>query len=146
MKTILVQFVARMIFLPILILSVTVFLRGYSAIGGGFSAGLLAAIGFILQMIAFGYREVYDSLYLKYAHYVALTGLLVALAATFGPTLIGYPPATTFPRPGGSVIEIGALELDTAILFDFGVYLLVLGFTVTMMSLFVYARKEQMEP
>ncbi len=146
MKTVLVQFVARILFLPILILSVTVFLRGYSAIGGGFSGGLLAAIGFILQMIAFGYQEVYESLHLKYAHYVALAGLMVALLAAFGPTLLGYPPATTFPRPGGSLIEIGALELDTAILFDFGVYLLVTGFTVAMMALFVYAREEDLTP
>ncbi len=146
MKNVLVQFVARILFLPILILSVTVFLRGYSAIGGGFSAGLLAAIGFILQMIAFGYREVYDSLHLNYAHYAALAGLLIALGAAFGPTLFGYPPSSTFPRPGGSVIEIGTLELDTAILFDFGVYLLVLGFTVTMMSLFVFSREEELEP
>ncbi len=146
MKTVLIQFVARILFLPILILSVTMFLRGYSAVGGGFSGGLLAAIGFLLQMIAFGYNEVYDTLHLKYAHNVALAGLLIALVAAFGPTLWGYPPSTTFPRPGGSVIEIGALELDTAILFDFGVYLLVSGFTVTMMALFVYAREEEQEP
>jgi hypothetical protein len=52
-------------------------------------------------------------------------GLLLALAVGFLPVALGDPPFTHLPGPGDPVIEIGTLELITAVAFDVGVFVLV---------------------
>ena len=59
----------------------------------------------------------------------AVVGLLIALGWR-SPVAGGDPPSPTGRGPGEEVVHIGALELITAVAFDVGVFLLVLGVVV----------------
>jgi multisubunit Na+/H+ antiporter MnhB subunit len=57
-------------------------------------------------------------------------GLLLALAVGFLPLLSGQPIFTHWPGPGVHPTRIGTLEMLTAVVFDIGVFLLVVGVLV----------------
>lgn len=138
------RMVARLLFAPTLMVAFATLLKGYIGTGDGFAAGLIAGMAFLMQFVAFSEREVRRTLHTRYAPFVAVLGLGIALLVTFLPVLRGLPPLTHWPPPGESAIHIGSLELLTAFLFDVGVFLLVVGFTVTSLSLL--ARAENREP
>jgi hypothetical protein len=64
-----------------------------------------------------------------------MCGLALALACTFVPVLRGLPPLTHWPPADAKVVHFGTLEILTAVAFDVGVFLLVVGFTVTALAL-----------
>lgn len=106
--------------------SVFVLLRGHNAPGGGFLGGLLAAAGVLLYAIARGRAAARRLMRLPPVAWCGL-GLLAALASGLPPLLGGSAPYLThlWAFPAG-------LPLGTTILFDLGVYLVVVG-TVTAM-------------
>ncbi|BBK36162.1 Na(+)/H(+) antiporter subunit B [Allostella sp. ATCC 35155] len=107
--------------------SVFVLLRGHNAPGGGFLGGLMGAGGVLLYAIARGRVAAIRFLRLPPVAYCGI-GLLAALASGL-PGLLGEAPYLThlWAFPAG-------LPLGTTILFDLGVYLVVLG-TITAMFL-----------
>jgi multisubunit Na+/H+ antiporter MnhB subunit len=133
--TILTQTIARLLLLPIFVAAIALLVKGYESTGDGFSAGVIAAIGVLLQYLAFGYRDVERQLHLRFAPEVAFSGLLLALLVVFLPVARGDPILTHLPQPGAEVVHLGTLELHTAVLFDVGVFLLVFGFAVTTMHI-----------
>jgi hypothetical protein len=58
---------------------------------------------------------------------VATAGLLIAFAFGFAGLIVGQPPFTHLPLHGEPVISIGRLELTTAVGFDVGLFLVVVG-------------------
>jgi multicomponent K+:H+ antiporter subunit A len=121
--------VVAQILLPLaLLVSVYIFLRGHNQPGGGFIAGLITATALILQYMARGHDWTRERLPISYP-IVAVSGLAVALATGLGSWLFGYPFLTSafghFHLP-----VIGEFELATAMLFDVGVYLAVVGATL----------------
>lgn len=124
------RFVARLLLAPAWIIALAVMVKGYVGAGDGFSAGVIAALGILIQYLAFGPGEAGDLLPVRYARQIALAGLLLALSVTFVPVLAGRAVMTHFPRPGEDVVHLGSLELLTAVAFDVGVFLLVFGFAV----------------
>jgi multicomponent Na+:H+ antiporter subunit B len=116
--------------LPLLLLfSLFLLVRGHHEPGGGFSGGLVAAAAFVLYRFAFGVEEVKRVLPLD-ARALIGTGLLVAIAGGAAGLLTGRPVMTGLwgkvPVPG-----VGDLDLGTPLLFDLGVYLTVLGVTLS---------------
>lgn len=136
--TVLTQMMARLLLLPILTVALAVLVKGYADTGDGFSAGVIAATGVLLQYIAFDYWTVERHLPIRYAPGFAVAGLLLAFLVGFLPALSGEPVFSHFPPPNAEVTTIGSLELHSAVLFDVGVFLIVLGFTVHVMSLFAH--------
>jgi multisubunit Na+/H+ antiporter MnhB subunit len=141
MTTILTQTVARLLFLPIVMVALGTLVKGYAETGDGFTAGVIAGLGVLLQFVAFGEREMAKRLPLHLAPTVALIGLLVALAVTFIPVVRGKPILTHGPPANASVTHIGSVELLTGVVFDVGVFLLVLGFVVSSIGLVARARQ-----
>ncbi len=135
MNTILTQTVARLIFLPALVMSVAVLVKGYVATGDGFAAGVIAALAVLVQVVTFGIEEVERHLPLRVAPVLAVAGLAIGLVVGFLPVLLGRPIMTQAPGPGQAVVHLGTLELLTAVLFDVGVFLLVLGFAVSAITM-----------
>ena len=112
--------------LPALVLaSFYLLLRGHQAPGGGFAAGLTAATGYVLLAIAHGPQRACDSLPLAPVALLAL-GLGVALLSALAALTLGAAPMTglwwTLHLP-----RVGEIALGTPLLFDLGVYLLVIG-------------------
>ncbi|MDP3536048.1 MAG: monovalent cation/H+ antiporter subunit A [Halomonas sp.] len=121
--------VVAQIILPLaLLVSVYIFLRGHNQPGGGFIAGLITAIALLLQYIARGYEWTSRRLPLSYP-VISVIGLVIAVLTGLGSWLFGYPFLTSsfgyFNIP-----LVGKTELATALLFDLGVYLAVVGATL----------------
>ncbi|MCA9877151.1 MAG: MnhB domain-containing protein, partial [Thermomicrobiales bacterium] len=104
------QQITRLLFAPTLMVAFAVLVKGYVGGGDGFAAGIIAGLAFLMQFLAFGERRVRRSLHTKYAPVVAMCGLALALACTFGPVLRGLPVLTHWPPPGAEVLHFGSLE------------------------------------
>jgi multisubunit Na+/H+ antiporter MnhB subunit len=128
--TVLTQTVARLVLAPVLVIAVAILVNGYAQVGDGFSAGVIAALGLLLQYLAFGREEAERLLRLRYLPAAALVALLAALALALAPMLRGDPLFTHYPRAGADVVEIGRLEAITAVAFDVAVFVLVVGAVV----------------
>ena len=130
LSTILTRTVARLLLLPTLVVAVAVLVKGYSQTGDGFSAGVIAATGVLLQYVAFGRRAVSRVVPAGLAPTAVVVGLLLALLLAFVPTLFGRPVLTHAPAPDEAVVSLGTLALHTAVLFDVAIFCLVFGFVV----------------
>jgi multicomponent K+:H+ antiporter subunit A len=118
--------VATRLLLPMaMMVGVYLYLRGHNQPGGGFVAGLVFAIAFLMQYLASGYdwsqaRQRFDH------HGLIGWGVLVAALAGIGAWAFGLP----FLTSGYDYIDLPPLEtfeLATAAIFDLGVFLCVLG-------------------
>ena len=130
MTTVMTRSVARMLLLPTFVIAFAVIIKGYADIGDGFSAGVIASLGIILQGVAFGPDE-FDRLPLvRFAPLAPLVGVALVLSVAFGPVLAGKPILSHWPPAGEEVMHFGTLEFFTPLLFDIGVFLVVVGFCV----------------
>ncbi|MCX7230630.1 MAG: monovalent cation/H+ antiporter subunit A [Burkholderiales bacterium] len=120
-----------------MLVSAYFFLRGHNLPGGGFIAGLIAAIALLMQSVAAGPgagRTGADpaaivARRLDRLHLTLGAGLLIACLTGLGAWLFGYPFLTsTFAHP--VLPWVGELPLASAAAFDFGVFLAVVGATV----------------
>ena len=126
-----VRAIARLLLAPSLVVAVAIMVRSYSDVGDGFSAGVIVALAVSLQYVACGARRAEAALpLLRRAPIVAVTGLLLALAVGFFPIVAGNPIFTHWPGPGDHPTRIGTLEVLSAVVFDVGVFLLVVGVLV----------------
>ena len=131
MKSLILSTATRVLVPVILALSLFVFWRGHNDPGGGFIGGLLAATAFALLEKAEGVAAARRALRFR-PESIAATGLAFALASglwggiAFDTFLKGVWPFYSHDAAG----EAHGLPLGSIPLFDFGVYLVVLG-TVT---------------
>lgn len=133
--TVMTRAIARILLPASFMVALAVMVKGYAGAGDGFSAGLIAALGVLIQYVAFGH-ELPSQLYVvRKAAMIARVGLLLSLTVAFGPVLFGKPVLTHWPGPDEHVTHIGALELITPMAFDVGVFLLVIGFVVSVVNL-----------
>ena len=114
--------------LPLLLLfSLFLLLRGHYQPGGGFVGGIIAAIAFVLHAFAFGLKNTRK---LIRVHPIALmpVGLACAIFSAILPLFQGLPVMTGLwlSEPFPVVGLVGS-----ALLFDLGVYLVVLGVALT---------------
>ncbi len=123
--------IMRWMFPVTAMLAAYLFLRGHDLPGGGFAAGIAMSIGFILQYMSGGTRWVEERLRIHPLRWMSI-GLLVAVATGVGSWLFGYPFLTSHSQHA-TVPVIGKVPLASAILFDLGVFSLVLGATVLML-------------
>jgi multicomponent K+:H+ antiporter subunit A len=115
-----------------LLVSVFIFLRGHNMPGGGFIAGLVTAIALIQQYIAHGVVWMKDRMKLDYQILIA-SGLFIATLTGLCSWLFNLPFMTTwfdyFTWP-----VVGKFELASAMVFDLGVYLTVVGATLLILA------------
>lgn len=126
----LTEAVARLLLAPALMLAAAILVKGYSDVGDGFAAGVVAALAVLAQYLALGAREAERLLPVGLAPAAVVAGLTLALLTAFAPVVAGESLFTHAPAPGADVVHLGTLELLTAVVFDVGVFLLVLGAAV----------------
>jgi multicomponent Na+:H+ antiporter subunit A len=131
--------IARLLYLPTFLVAAALLVKGFVETGDGFSAGVVAALGVLLRYLAFGYGETKDFPPVRHATAIALSGLLVGLGVAAFPLLFGEPVLTHYPLVGTEPIHLGTVELMTAVLFDAGIFALVFGFAVGVVSAFARA-------
>lgn len=123
--------VMRWMFPFILLLAAHLFLRGHDLPGGGFAAGIAVAIAFVLQYMASGARWVEERLTIRPIVWIGL-GLLISVASGVGTWVFGQPFLTTWFQYADLPI-LGRVPLASAVVFDLGVVVLVVGATVLML-------------
>jgi multicomponent K+:H+ antiporter subunit A len=123
--------IMRWMFPVIVLLAAYLFLRGHDLPGGGFAAGITMSIGFLLQYLAGGTRWVEERLRIRPVIWIGL-GLSVSILTGLGSWVLGYPFLTSYSQ----YVElplIGSVPVASALLFDIGVFSLVVGATVLML-------------
>jgi len=137
--------VAARVVLPLaLVVSVYMFWRGHSLPGGGFIAGLVTAVALVLQYMALGQQKADAVLHgaggQRFTRWIG-AGIGIAALTGVGAFVFGRPfltSATGYPL----VPVLGEVPLASALLFDLGVYITVVGATLLMLSVLGAASKE----
>ncbi len=113
---------ARYVLWTSLAVSLFILLRGHNEPGGGFIGGLVGALGFVFHALALGQGATRRVLRLDPLAWAGIGLLAAALAGL--PALLhhGEPFLTQQWLPG--------TPIGTALLFDVGVYLVVVGFAL----------------
>ena len=118
---------ARYLLPLMLVFSVFVLLRGHNLPGGGFVGGLVASAAFALYAIAYGVPRSRQTLSVNPRTLIPL-GLLVAVGSAIFSLIAGY----SFMEGVWLTQTIPVLgKLGTPVVFDVGVYLVVIGVTLT---------------
>jgi multicomponent Na+:H+ antiporter subunit A len=124
-RTLLLEVVTRLVFPTIMVVSVYFLFAGHNAPGGGFAGGLLAGLALVVRYVAGGRYELGEAAPVQ-AGTLLGTGLLLAGISGLGGLVLG-----------GEVLQTAVLQLDvpvlghvkivTSLVFDIGVYLVVVG-------------------
>ncbi|WP_154715896.1 monovalent cation/H+ antiporter subunit A [Sterolibacterium denitrificans] len=114
-----------------MLVSLFFLLRGHNAPGGGFVGGLVLATAVILQYLVGGTLWVESHLRIRPLYWIA-SGLLAAAVAGLGAMFAATPFLTSYAWHG-ELPWLGELHLSSVLLFDLGVYMLVVGATVLML-------------
>ncbi|GAB4175221.1 MAG: Na+/H+ antiporter subunit B [Terrimicrobiaceae bacterium] len=128
MNSVILRTVTRLLSGLLLVFSVFLLLRGHNLPGGGFAGGLVAGGAFALQVIAGGVASARALLgidprtLIGAGLVVAIVSGLLALGAG-DPFLTGLWDKTPLPIVG---------KLGTPLLFDLGVYIVVMGISCLM--------------
>ncbi|MGM0824362.1 MAG: Na+/H+ antiporter subunit B [Pseudomonadota bacterium] len=130
--------VAARLLMPLqLLFSVFLLLRGHDEPGGGFIAGLVAAGAFALYLFAFGRRAMHAILKVSPRDLVGM-GLLLGVLSTLPAWWAGDP----FFTAQWWTIPIIDFKASTPLIFDIGVYLVVLGSVLTAISALIKTDQE----
>ncbi|MCA1023161.1 Na(+)/H(+) antiporter subunit B [Halobacillus litoralis] len=121
--------------------SAYLFFAGHNAPGGGFIGGLMTSAAIVLMYMAYGIKSMEKILPINFRHVIPV-GLLIAALTGVGGLLFDQPFLTQtfayFQLP-----ILGKTELATALLFDLGVYLAVVGVTMTIILTIANDRGEE---
>jgi multicomponent K+:H+ antiporter subunit A len=108
------------------------FLRGHNQPGGGFVAGLVLSIAFFAQYMVGGTLWVEAHLPLRVIRWIAV-GLLLVLATGLGSWWFGFPFLTSHTMHL-TLPLVGEVELASATFFDAGVFAVVVGSTLLILT------------
>jgi multicomponent Na+:H+ antiporter subunit A len=124
-RSLVLEVATRIIFPLIMVLSFYFFFAGHNTPGGGFAGGLTAGLALVLRYLAGGRYELGEALPVD-AGKVLGAGLTLSAGTAVASLLLGAPVLSS------AVIELdvpvlGHVKLVTALFFDLGVYLIVVG-------------------
>ncbi len=134
MKTndLILQTVTKFVIYIILAFSLHLFFAGHYTPGGGFIGGLMTAAALVLLLLAFDAKTV-NRLFPFDFKMVAALGLFIAVLTGVGAFFFNVPFLThTFGYFDLPIL--GETALATAVIFDIGVYLVVIGVTMTIIQ------------
>jgi multicomponent Na+:H+ antiporter subunit A len=124
-RSLILEVTTRLIFPTIMVLSLHFFFAGHNAPGGGFAGGLTAALALVLRYLAGGRYELGETVAVD-AGKVLGAGLLCSAGAAAGSLVLGAPVLSSAKFELTAPI-FGHFTANTALLFDLGVYLVVVG-------------------
>ena len=124
-RSLVLEVTTRLIFPTIMVLSIYFFFSGHNAPGGGFAGGLTAGLALVLRYLAGGRYELGEAVPIDAGKILGL-GLALAAGTALVSLFLGAPALSS------AVFEftlplIGHVKLVTALFFDLGVYLIVVG-------------------
>ena len=124
-RTLMLEMTTRALFPTILVFSVYLLCVGHYGPGGGFSAGLVAGLAFVLRYTAGGATDPGALLRVRPAVLMGL-GLTTDVLTALAPLLVGAPVLSS-AKLVVPVPLLGELDVVTSLFLDVGVYLLIVG-------------------
>lgn len=126
------QTATKILVFMIMTFSIYVLFAGHNNPGGGFIGGLITASALVLLYIAFDLQTVQEVIPVDYKK-LAATGVIVSVLTGVGSLVLDVP----FLSQTFKYVELpflGKTELTTAMIFDLGVYMCVVGTTMTIIT------------
>jgi multicomponent Na+:H+ antiporter subunit A len=127
-RSIIFEVITRLIFHAIILISIYVLIAGHNLPGGGFAGGLLAGLAFAIRYVAGGRYELEQSIKIP-AGIILGSGLAIAAIAGLVPLFFGGEVFQAYD------VEVmlpffGYVHFASAMIFDIGVYLVVIGLII----------------
>ena len=124
-RSLVLEVATRLIFPLIMVLSFYFFFAGHNTPGGGFAGGLTAGLALVLRYLAGGRYELGEALPVDAGKLLG-AGLALSAGTAVASLLLGAPVLSS------AVVQLdlpvlGHVKLVTALFFDLGVYLIVVG-------------------
>ncbi|CAM3798875.1 Na+/H+ antiporter subunit A [Marinicrinis lubricantis] len=126
---VILQTVTKVVVFIILAFSVFIFLAGHNHPGGGFIGGLITSSALVLLALAFDLKTIRNVIPADFRRITA-AGLLIAVLTGIG-SFVFDAPFLSHTFGYFDLPLLGKTELATATIFDLGVYLAVVGVTMT---------------
>ena len=133
-RSVILDATVRLVFDAALVLSLYLLFAGHNQPGGGFVGGLVAGAALALRILAGGVDELRGLLPVR-PWSLSAAGLMVVAMVALVPALVGGPPLD-HEVYGVDLVLTGHMEFNTAVVFDAGVYLIVVGMVATMLEAF----------
>ncbi|AQA22728.1 Na+/H+ antiporter family protein [Rhodococcus sp. MTM3W5.2] len=124
-RSLVLEITTRMIFPTMMVLSVYFFFSGHNAPGGGFAGGLTAGLALVLRYLAGGRYELGEAVPIDAGKILGL-GLMFSAGTAMASLFLGAP-ALSSATLEVTLPLLGHIKMVTAIFFDLGVYLIVVG-------------------
>jgi multicomponent Na+:H+ antiporter subunit A len=124
----------RIVFAAVMVGSIYLLFAGHNQPGGGFVGGILAGAAVSLRYVAGGIDAV-RSLSRARPWTVLGAGLVLSVSTALVPILLGHPVLTSAYR-SFDVPVLGSVSLTSVMVFDLGVYLVVLALALMMFESF----------
>ncbi|MEH3139107.1 MAG: Na+/H+ antiporter subunit A [Mycobacterium kyogaense] len=124
-RSLVLEVATRLIFPVMMVLSAYFFFAGHNTPGGGFAGGLMAGLALVLRYLAGGRYELGEALPLD-AGKILGAGLALAAGTATASLLLGAPVLSS-ALIQVDVPVLGTVKFVTALFFDMGVYLIVVG-------------------
>lgn len=124
-RSLVLEVATRLVFPLMMVLSVYFFFTGHNTPGGGFAGGLTAGLALFLRYLAGGRYELGETLPFDAGKILGL-GLALSAGTAVGSLLLGAP-ALSSALIEMQVPVLGTVKFVTALFFDLGVYLIVVG-------------------
>jgi len=146
--TVIARTVTRLVVPMILVTAIALLLQGHNLPGGGFIAGVLTVTAFALVYIIYGLDyletelldrtpaaryETESGIVREYGRVFA-SGLAVAAGSGVAAMVLGYPFLTQAVAFLEHLPVYGELEVASALVFDLGVYAVVVGALLTILA------------
>jgi multicomponent Na+:H+ antiporter subunit A len=124
-RSMVLEATTRLLFPTMVVLSVYFFYAGHNSPGGGFAGGLTMGLALVLRYLAGGRYELGEALPIEPGRILG-AGLAISAATAITSLFLGAPALSS------AVFEItvpvlGDIKLVTALFFDLGIYLIVIG-------------------
>ena len=128
------EVVARLVFHPMLLVSVWLLFAGHSSTGGGFAGGMVAGLALVVRYLGGGRYELGEAAPVGPGTLLGL-GLLCATGTGLAGLVLGQNVLHA------TVVDValplvGEVHVATSALFDVGVYLVVVGLVVDLLRSF----------
>lgn len=149
MTTTILRTTARIVVPIILVVAISLLLQGHNLPGGGFIGGVLTTVAFALVYVAYGldYLEmgvldrdvesgtgIFETRTVEAYRRLFVFGLAVAIASGAAGLLFGEPFLSQTYTIVEGVPIYHEIELASALVFDLGVYFVVVGGLLTILS------------
>lgn len=124
-RSLVLEVATRLIFPLVMVLSFYFFFAGHNVPGGGFAGGLTAGLALVLRYLAGGRYELGETLPFDAGNILGL-GLAFSGGTALSSMLLGAPVLSSATIQF-DMLGFGHVKIVTAIFFDLGVYLVVVG-------------------